>query len=70
MQFSLSVVVTLGLLVAGVSGLLLLSDPLGHTYGVPYWVTMLVSLHISLRLLGALMHNMKTKPKGHLNHAD
>lgn len=59
MQFSLSVIVVLGLLNTVIHGLLLFSDPLGHIYGVPYWATMLVSLHVSLRLLGALIQNMK-----------
>lgn len=63
MQLSLSVIVALGLLNTGIHALLLFSDPLGHTYGVPYWASVLVSLHISLRLLGALIQNMKIERK-------
>jgi hypothetical protein len=59
MQLPFSVIVTLGLLNTGVHACLLFSNPLGHIYGLPYWATMLVSLHISLRLLGALIQNMK-----------
>jgi hypothetical protein len=63
LQFGLSIIVTLGLLNTGIHGLLFALYPLGHIYGVPYWVTMLVSLHISLRLLAQLMKNHK-KTKG------